>query len=299
MTTLGRRAYLRTRYGSGVDVMERDWDHLLILDACRYDVSEDVVDLDGDLGHVVSRGSHSEEFCNANFAGRTFYDTVYVTANGHGARIGNGVFHDMVFTGNDPSEYERFDAIHPELNSLLPSTVHAAASEARIEYPDKRIIVHFVQPHQPYLGDRAKELRVRLEEEGVRVKTENPDGFRNGDGETMVTTLAQAAENGYITEEEFREVYIENPRTVLEYVSDLITEWDGKKVITADHGNLLGKDGIFGHPRGRYDVELRNVPWMVIESGRRPTITEDRPTESTAIDDRKLERQLELLGYKD
>jgi hypothetical protein len=50
--------------------MEQDWDVLIILDACRYDIFSETVDIDGELTAINSRGSHSEEFCTAHFESR-------------------------------------------------------------------------------------------------------------------------------------------------------------------------------------------------------------------------------------
>lgn len=297
-----RRVSLRLKYDTGTNIMDRDWDYLLILDACRYDIFEKIVNIEGDLDHVISQGSHSEEFCTANFAGNEFYDTVYVTANGYGARIGKeDVFHDIIFTGDDINSYEKFDDIQPRLNALLPSTVYDAALDAYETYPNKRIIVHFMQPHQPYLGSCATKLRERLANDGVMVKLTDIEQFseyKNSD-EKVARTLAQAAEQGYITEPEFRGVYVENLRIVLKHVNNLVRKMDGKTVVTSDHGNLLGKEGIFGHPRNRFDEELRKVPWLTINSEDRPNITEEPPTMTTDIEEDTVDRQLRMLGYKE
>jgi hypothetical protein len=64
---------------AGLDVFEADWDTLLILDACRYDLFERVSDLPGKTTAVRSKGSATEEFLRANFDGKRLHDTVYVT----------------------------------------------------------------------------------------------------------------------------------------------------------------------------------------------------------------------------
>lgn len=47
-------------------INERDWDCLVILDACRYDYFEKVYEdyLSGDLRKVLSSGSCTEEWLN-------------------------------------------------------------------------------------------------------------------------------------------------------------------------------------------------------------------------------------------
>src|SRR6056297_529711 len=62
----------RARYGPGTRVMDEDWDNLIILDACRYDMFAEQVDLDGELESRISLGSTSEEFLEQNFGDNTF-----------------------------------------------------------------------------------------------------------------------------------------------------------------------------------------------------------------------------------
>jgi hypothetical protein len=256
-----RRLRFRVNHGAGVKVMERDWDHLIILDACRYDVFAEHADIDGELESVISRGSHSREFCKANFTDGKFHDTVYVTANGYGARICNGVFHDLVFT-DETDAVSDVDVLHSTSRGMAPSTVLNAALEANDTNPDKRLVVHFMQLHDPYFGPKAKRLRARLEDEGLVIRARDPEKIRNSDrsDRKVVNSLSAAAKEEYITDEELREVYVDNLRTVLTHVETLLEELSGKVVITADHGEYLGERGKIGHPEGEYTKELRNVP---------------------------------------
>lgn len=79
------RSYYQFRGGEfndgGVDVFDADWDILVILDACRYDLFEAVSDLPGDLERRESKAGNTVGFLRANVAGRDLRDTVYVSAN--------------------------------------------------------------------------------------------------------------------------------------------------------------------------------------------------------------------------
>ena len=79
--------YFQARGHDGIDIMDRDWDNLLILDACRYDLFDEVFPHNGNLDSIVSRGSDTPEFLESNFVGRSFHDTVYVSANPQTERI--------------------------------------------------------------------------------------------------------------------------------------------------------------------------------------------------------------------
>ncbi|MDZ7731076.1 MAG: hypothetical protein U5K37_09355 [Natrialbaceae archaeon] len=141
----------RARHGPGTHVMDEDWDNLFILDACRYDMFADRVTLDGCLESRISLGSSSEEFLERNFGDRTCHDTVYVNANPYIPRLDldQGTFHAVVDCLSDWDH---------ELQTVRPDTVASAAREAHAEFPDKRLIVHFMQPHAPFIGDMGREL---------------------------------------------------------------------------------------------------------------------------------------------
>jgi len=72
--------YFRYVIGNrGEYVMKKDWDNLIILDACRYDLFVEVSGLKPD--YIISRGSCTAEFLRENFQGNKFMDTIYITAN--------------------------------------------------------------------------------------------------------------------------------------------------------------------------------------------------------------------------
>lgn len=67
-----------------VDLMEEDWDHLIILDACRYDYFRRLYSnyLSGELRLALSPASDTREWIKKVF--RNKYDeVVYVSANPH------------------------------------------------------------------------------------------------------------------------------------------------------------------------------------------------------------------------
>jgi len=297
--TLRDQIRFQLTHENAIDVMAQDWDYLVILDACRYDIFEEINWIEGDLKKVVSAGSHSEEFCEHNFEGQTFHDTVYVTANAFGARIGDGVFHELVYTGEEIND--EYVGWHAFSERMEPKTIYDATVEAVERHPDKRVIAHFMQPHTPYLGERAAEIRERVAEDGLIVRSRQPEKVEQYslDDENVVVSLKEAAERGFVTDEELREVYVENLRLVLEHVESLVSQLSGRIVVTADHGEYLGEGGKLGHPKYQYEEIVREVPWLVIESGPRPDITESMPNQDVDIDEGDIEEHLRDLGYKD
>lgn len=57
-----KKKQFQRNMGKGTNFFEKDWDNLIILDACRYDIFEKINTIGGDLSYKISKGSHSEEF---------------------------------------------------------------------------------------------------------------------------------------------------------------------------------------------------------------------------------------------
>jgi hypothetical protein len=175
-----------------------------------------------------------------------------------------------------------------------PSVVVDRALSVHQEYPNKRLVVHFLPPHTPFLvrgGEPIPEDSEYRTFHGVR--------------------------NGTVTESEMREVYRENVEYVLDFVEELVDGLDGKTVVSADHGELLG-EGVSAacrllHPRwsfrdranfdyGHYSKirvpELVEVPWLELpHNGRRRIVAADEPA-GVEMDEEAIDEQLEALGYK-
>jgi hypothetical protein len=107
------------------------------------------------------------------------------------------------------------------------------------QYPNKRIIAHFMQPHAPYIGPTGLELTDRLGDFGVfhphLQKYDIPD-----------LGIAAAMQSGEIDDQDLRQAYDENLNIVLEHAESLTDRLGGKSVITVDHGELLGERVVVG-----------------------------------------------------
>jgi len=280
-----RRLNTRSYNIQGVDIFAEDWDTLIILDACRYDMFERIVDLRGQLESRISRGSATAEFLVANFDGRELLDTVYVTANPQFYRNRHRIDTDL-HAVIDVWDDEGWD---DQYGTVLPETVADTALDAAEEFPNKRHIVHFMQPHYPFLTDETEFDKGHLEGEETEagnVWTQLMEGRLNVDAGTVESH------------------YNENLQRVLPSVERLTSELSGKTVITADHGNMLGERAWpvpireWGHPRGIYTPELVKVPWLVVAGETRREIVAGRGTDADVEtpDDMVAER-LRQLGY--
>jgi len=281
----------RLKHGSGVDVMSRDWENLIILDACRYDVFARQNHLKGDLKRVISRGSSSWEFMEANFVDRSFHDTIYVTANPHTPKLPDGTFYTVV------PAYDRWD---DKLETVLPGAVTEAATEAHERYPDKRLIVHYMQPHSPHLGPTAEEIRSRLDIKGW----DNYLGTEGKSADRVGVATWPAVRAGKISRRELQRAYAESVDIVLKHVEDLLDRIDGRSVVTADHGDFLGEKhatGLgrrYGHPTGVFEREVREVPWFVVDTDERRTVSAEEPIGYEQVDEGTVNERLAALGYK-
>lgn len=284
------RLYYATRYGSaynrdGDDFLAADWDTLIILDACRFDVFEELNPFDGDLTRKVSRASHTSQFLKGNFDGKRLTDTVYTTATPQLERYRDEVdvqFHDVDNVWND----ERWD---DEEGTVLPGTMTDAALDVHETYPDKRHVVHYMQPHYPFVGWDV--------DDGLRSFGETPEeGFDIWEGRIRGQVD--------LAPEDVWPAYRDNLEQVLEAVSTLVDEIEGKVVITSDHGNMVGERARpipireWGHPIGLYTDVLTEVPWLELTTGeRRDVRSEERRPDQERVDADVVTDRLADLGY--
>ena len=236
--------YTDCRLPQSIDVMNEDWDNLLILDACRADYFKSQNEFNEPAKSVVSPGKMSWEFMKKAFRGEQFHDTIYITSNPFATRLPEDTFFK--------SEY-LIDEWDDEIGTIYPEDIVSAGLEAHREYPNKCLIFHFMQPHRPYLGPTAETLRERVDLKGYR---------NEGDG----LQIWGAVKEGKVTIEEVRRAYSESLDIVLDVVEEFLERIDGKSVITADHGEMLGErvlpftSRVWGHSEGFSTPTLREVP---------------------------------------
>ncbi|WP_227356313.1 hypothetical protein [Haladaptatus salinisoli] len=275
------RAY-HTRFGKrehnpdGIDVFEEDWDNLVILDSCRYDHFVGY-DLPGTLDWRYSKGSSTREFLTANFRETKLHDTVYVSANAWFPRLADDIgaeIHD--FVNLQQSEYQ-----DEQLGVELPETVTDAAIRTEKEYPNKRLLIHYIQPHYPYIGPVGRQH--------ISPKT------------NMLTAILEADVPPAVV----RKAYWENLDEVMDEMKTLFDSLRGKTVVTADHGELIAERSFplpyreYGHPLGTYTRKLVKVPWHVHDSGERKTVVPEEPRyDRSEVDEDVIDERLKNLGYR-
>jgi hypothetical protein len=298
--TRGNRRYNQ----KGIDIFAEDWDNLLILDACRYDMFRDQHTLPGRLESRISQASHTSEFLKSNFADRDLRDTVYVTGSPMYYRNKeslNAQFHEVIDVWKEGGWHETY-------RTVMPETMAQFAMEAAERFPDKRLIVHFLQPHYPFVGET---------------------GVANFDLDNLAFEWDAAFDDTFgFSDDLLWRAFCENLDVALPHVESLMRALPGRTVVSADHGQMIGERSRpiptveYGHPPGTYTEQLTKVPWLVFENGARKEIrhgessasnsggmpeTPEQPTPLTetesesdrddADDDELVKDRLESLGY--
>jgi len=259
---------------SGTDIFAEDWDTLVLLDACRHDVYTELTPFDGPLEARESRGSASKQFVRGNFQDRMLHDVVYVSGN---------QWYLLLEEELNCELHAYHDVERDVADGFVPSAeaVTEAALEHHERYPNKRLLVHYMQPHYPYLET-------------------DVDGF-----ELVREGLRETIRASAVDYDDVRAAYRDNLAYVLDHVQRLVEGLDGKMVVSSDHGEMLG-DRLspvpvrwVGHPPGVFVDELTSVPWQVVSDGPRRRITAEAPDgQADDVDTERVERTLRDLGYK-
>lgn len=259
--------FYKYKENQGLYLMDGEWDNLIILDACRYDVFKKYVNLlgvEGELKKIVSRGSSTPEFLRENFLiGKKFMDTIYVTANPYVSIMLKGVFYKIIDVWRDYWD-ERLDTV-------LPEPVTKIALEIKAIYPEKRLIVHYMQPHTPFIG------RYEMKSSFVEI------ALRHG-RETVMRA------------------YESNLQFILPYIRHLLNELDGITIITSDHGEACGEKAlkilpIYGHPTGVHMPALIEVPWFIVKKPKKHKLKHKKVDENH-LEHLQIKRKIEVLKDK-
>lgn len=289
-----RRGGLRSENTVGVNIFEEDWDTLVVLDACRYDMFESASQLGGTLSSQISKGSSTVEWLEANFHGCDLRDTVYVTANPQLERNRERWDIRLHETVNVWLE----DGWDRKTGTVRAETMTKAALEAAEQYPHKRLVIHYMQPHYPF---------VPADTEFDKEHLQQVDSA--GDGPTSENVWNQKFTGKLdIPRKKLWSIYTDNLEYVLKHVEKLLAGISGKTIVTGDHGNYVGERASpipireYGHPRGLYDDPVVRVPWLVYKHGDRREIqhANTNVTESgtDAIESGIVNERLRDLGYK-
>jgi hypothetical protein len=264
------------------DHFDEDWDNLVILDACRFDMFEASNTIPGDLSKIHSSASHTTDFVKNNLS-EPRHDTVYVTASPQIAGYEDNL-HDVVHVWKN--------RWNEEYSTVLPADTTEVAIQVASQYPDKRLVVHYMQPHYPFIGPKRDSIG--------RIAT-----YSGGHDDRDHASVWDLMTAGKISEKTAKKAYRENLQLTLPHVEELVLDLVGKTVVSSDHGNLFNKRvgclplRINGHPMGYLQKELVEVPWLEIPFEQRRQITTGDTSSQKSPDSDKIKERLSDLGYVD
>ena len=230
---------------SGENIFGREWDVLLVLDACRIDLMRDVLN-DLDIGWKVNE-LESVDTMTGYWMEKTFIpehenkmeDTIYICSNPHSeSLLSEADFHIL-----DEIWKYSWDI---NTGTVLPEDVTDKAIRMRREYPNKKMLVHYMQPHNPFISDL--ELNTKSKGKNDAIQHEGLDAWdRLKRGDLKDKNRVWKA-------------YEKNLVSVIGEVERLLQNMDAETVVvTSDHGNAIGEWGIYGNGEdddGDDDVDI-------------------------------------------
>ncbi|KXB07007.1 hypothetical protein AKJ52_01190, partial [candidate division MSBL1 archaeon SCGC-AAA382C18] len=136
-------------------IQTTNWDYLIILDACRFDYFEQLYEnyLEGKLRKVESPGSQTWGWFTGSFD-KYYEDTVYISSQ-------PGINSQQE---TDYKASEKFYNIidvwdwgwDDRLETVPPKKVNVGFKKAEAKHPDKRKVIHYIQPHAPHIGEKTE-----------------------------------------------------------------------------------------------------------------------------------------------
>jgi len=263
-------------------ITERDFDNLLLLDACRYDLFEKSNSLPGELDRYYSVASRTSEFIKKTFKieNENFPEIVCVTATPkYHEQNATDCFHEMINVWEDGWD--------SDLNTVPPDVMNKRVREVYQKYPNKRILAHYIQPHIPFIGELGNKIQSDFK-------------FSNVMGEKEVPHVWKRLRSGDLDPDLVWQAYQENHEIITSEIKPMLHELEGKNVVTSDHGNAFGTWGVYGHPAERHLKELIEVPWLEYENGKRKEIKKGSlSSERSDVDNEIVTDRLSNLGYVD
>lgn len=294
---------LTSRHPVGTNVFSKDWDALIVLDACRVDALREVApeySFIDTVESIWSVGSTSAEWYMNTFVPEHQTDlaeTAMISANPNAEAILLNRDHpprhptpflatDWNTVSADELDYVEFTRQHdrpygnksdsgsPPMPLDVPDYVTDRAIVAGRK-GHENLLVHYFQPHRPFIHDFIKR--------GTELSYIEREPY-------------EAGRSGLASKEDLWPLFVDNLRLVLDSVGELLTNLDAEKVaITADHGELLGELGQYGHFQSIPHPNLKRVPW--VETTATDCFTRHPDEEFTIGERTSVRDQLRELGY--
>lgn len=271
-------------------ITNEEWDTLIVADAMKWELYDDAIsdeyeDKFDRVEPVLSPGSSTPQWLNETFT-ESYGDTVYVAGNPQVSRHQRDKFHKL---------YEVWEDSYSEDDSVIdPKMVTDKAIEAREEHPNKKLIVHYMQPHYPFIGyPSLNYAEYDFSDLGLTESKEDKD----------VRSVWFALGSGLVDRDDVWEGYSSNAELVFDEIDRILESISDRVVVTSDHGNMIGDRSWpipireYGHPGNMRQYDLIKVPFLVREGESRDIVEEDVNSPKSELSD-TISDQLSALGYK-
>lgn len=236
-----------------IRLRERDWRVLLVLDACRWDVWNNMFAC-GE--RVYSHRSCTNRWIDHLGRAVDWSDVYGITAN-------------PIISSRTPPTMDRCEPVWDDrwrtINGVPTVDPYDVTDRvlAALRRGESSVYAHYIQPHGPYpkvdpsvpiygIGGDDADDALDVSDQGI------PNEFVAEDA--VIEAISDS--DHWLTREHLREAYRANLRWVWDAIQPLF-EYD--VVVTADHGEFLGErvagEGRYGHPCHTPHETLLAVPW--------------------------------------
>lgn len=228
------------------ELLKGDWGTLIVLDACRYDIFKDIVDKspieEGTLECVRSNAIGTPQWYINNWLGkRGAFPAALISANPQAFRFGELKF-TRTIRAWQPLWFGDIFVPEKTFGFYIKSSYGA------------RAVIHFIPPHLPFIGEEGRKLNIKI---GMDVA--QPMEFLFPDWEERCVKYGKW--------EELKTCYAESLVFMMRNIYQWLADFLPPVVITADHGEVIGECGMYGHSHPEKELEdiQKNVPWFVFD----------------------------------
>ena len=273
---------------AGVNVLEFEWDYLIILDACRCDIFEKVYRYffpeNAGFKCIRSTASSTMEFVRKNILEspdvlRKLKNVVFVNAN----PVIDNVLGDRIHR-----IFYRYIPVwrkywNENLGTVEPEYTYMMALKSFLRHPEKKMIIWFLQPHYPYIDKRFHHINALGREFMNKAVRSNRDKNLAILMKIMATLIRRGylcagipdkvCEYMYHARLEAVKAYTNNLIITLQYVKKLTGILPGRIVVSSDHGEAFGESlskllplHVYGHPSRIRASFIIQVPYFEISN---------------------------------
>lgn len=258
---------------------------MIVLDACRYDIFKEMSQKilgKSKVEKMISPATQTVEWLDKTFKNQDFSDVIYVSSNPF--VNSKGIIPEQGgYSFNGKSYFKKIVNVwdkgwNPDISTVHPLDVNKAAIVSMDLNPRFRHIIHYMQPHSPYIfygGLKTHMHPVQNMQKNLNPGTEfsflskiankllsQETIWKIGKGLGKQPTWDLGKLWFRYGREGIEKGYREDLKLVLNHVKKLIKLFPKKKIIiTADHGERLGEKGNYGHG-GKREKAVIEIPWL-------------------------------------